>query len=241
MSGTQVERVTEHIACYEDVASEYYDPVRHPTCRDLHELSAKFLVRRLGAQLPRDGNLVELGPGCSILAPEAAAAGSLSRVVLVDSSPSMLSYSNRWIASGARSFIAPADATRLPSHTVSLVVSSLGDPYNLPGFWREVTRLLKPGGACLFTTPSFEWSSKFRRVSQREFAEFVRADGVRLLMPSYVSKEDEQVRMIQGAGLYVKDRYAFGTEMLGTVPAPKLRCVEPGTPVVTGYVVTAPH
>jgi hypothetical protein len=47
--------------------------------------------------------------------------------------------------------------------------------------------------------------------------------------------------MIQAAGLYVKDRSAFGTEMLGTVPAPKLRCVGPRTPVVTAYVVRSPH
>jgi SAM-dependent methyltransferase len=237
MKQALLERVAEHLACYEDVAREYYDQVRHPTCRDLRELSARFLVPRLREGLPKDGNLVEMGPGLSILAPEAAAAGALSQVILVDSSPCMLSYSNRWIANSARSILASADATGLPSQTVSLVVSSLGDPYNYPGYWREVARLLKPGGTCLFTTPSFEWSSIFRPDGEREFAEFVRADGARLFMPSYVSREEDQVKMIEAAGLCVQDRRPFGTEFLGTIPAPKLRCVGPRTPVLAAYVI----
>jgi hypothetical protein len=52
-----------------------------------------FLVPRLRAGLPKDGTLVEV-PGLSILAPQAAAQGALSRVILVDCSPRMLSYSS---------------------------------------------------------------------------------------------------------------------------------------------------
>jgi SAM-dependent methyltransferase len=241
MNRTATDQVATYVASYQDVAMEYYDQSRHPTCRDLRELSARFLAPHIRAGLRTNGTLVEVGPGLSILAPEAAAVGALSQVILVDNSPSMLSYSTKWITRGARSLVASADATGLPSGTVSLVVSSLGDPYNVPGFWREVARLLNRGGKCLFTTPSFEWSSSFRPDGGREVAEFLRADGARLLMPSHVRSEKEQVGMIEAAGLIVQDRAAFGTEILEREPAPKLLCVKPSTPVVSAYVVRAPR
>lgn len=234
-----IDQMASRVASYQDVALEYYDDSRHPTCRDLRTLSAKFLIPHLRAGLPSKESLVEVGPGLSILAPEAEAVGGLSRVILVDSSPKMLSYSTPWVARGARSLVASADATGLPSGTVSLVVSSLGDPYNHAEFWREIARLLKPGGTCLFTMPSFQWSSIFRSDSERDFAEFERADGVRLFMPSHVRREEEQVRMIEAAGLLVEYRTEFGTEMLETEPAPKLRCVEPSIPVISAYSIRA--
>lgn len=227
------------VACYEDIAAEYYDPRLHPTCRDLRELSDQFFRSHLLAGLPDDGDLVEIGPGSSTLAPVAAAMGALSRVILVDSSRRMLSYSDQWIAAGARSVVASAGATGLRSGSVSLIVSSLGDPYNVPEFWREVARLLKPNGRCLFTTPSFKWSSHFRSGSDQEVAEFLRSDGARLFMPSYVNDEKQQVLMIEAAGLFVEGWEAFGTELLSTEPAPKLLCVRTGTPVVAAYVVKA--
>src|SRR5260370_429125 len=140
MNRSTIGQVSERVDSYEDIAFEYYDHHRHPTCRDLRQLSMRFLVPHLRAALPKSGSLVEVGPGLSILAPEAAAAGALSRVILIDNSRHMLAYSSRWISCGARSVVAQADATGLPSGTVSLIVSSLGDPYNSPGFWREVAR-----------------------------------------------------------------------------------------------------
>ena len=200
-------------------------------------VSKKFLVPHLRAALPKSGSLVEIGPGTSILAPEAASANALSRVILIDNSSGMLSYSGRWISCGARSVVAQADATGLPSGTVSLIVSALGDPYNGPEFWSEVARLLNRDGVCLFTTPSFEWSSTFRSDKQNKIAEFLRADGAQLFMPSYVYSEDEQAKIIENAGLLVVDRKGVGTEMLDTKPAPKLLCVKASTPVVSAYVV----
>lgn len=239
MNSAALEEGSIDVACYEDIAAEYYDHRLHPTCRDLRKLSDRFLRSRLLAGLPVDGDLVEVGPGSSFLAPVAAAMGALSRVILVDSSRRMLSYSDRWIADGARCVVASAEATGLRSGSVSLIVSSLGDPYNLPGFWREVGRLLKPSGRCLFTTPSFKWSSHFRSGSDQGVAEFVRSDGARLFMPSYVRDDKQQTSMIEAAGLLVEEWEAFGTELLDAEPAPKLLCVRAGTPVVSAYVVKA--
>src|SRR6478609_1081030 len=126
MKFSELSQPKERLASYEDIALEYYDDQRHPTCRDLRELSKKFLVPHLRAALPKSGSLVEIGPGTSILAPEAASANALSRVILIDNSSGMLSYSGRWISCGARSVVAQADATGLPSGTVSLIVSALG-------------------------------------------------------------------------------------------------------------------
>jgi hypothetical protein len=76
---------------------------------------------------------------------------------------------------------------------------------------------------------------------EREVAEFLRADGARLLMPSHVSQVEEQVKMIEAAGLFVEDRRGFATEILETKPAPKLLCIGPSTRVVSAYVVRAPR
>lgn len=233
------DRGSTSVACYEGIAAEYYDPRLHPTCRDLRRLSDQFFRSHLLAGLPTDGDLVETGPGSSTLAPVAAAMGALSRVILVDSSQRMLSYSDQWIAAGARSVVASAEATGLRSGSVSLIISSLGDPYNVPGFWREVARLLRPNGRCLFTTPSFNWSSHFRSSRDREVAEFVRSDGARLFMPSYVQSEEQQISTIQSAGLLVERSEGFGTELLAGEPALKLLCVGRGTPVLSAYVITA--
>ncbi|THD70964.1 MAG: methyltransferase domain-containing protein [Bradyrhizobium sp.] len=241
MSSTATNQLVETLASYEDVAVEYYDGDRHPTCRDLRELSQRFLVAHIRAGFSNNGSLIEVGPGRSILAPEAAAAGVLSRVVLIDSSPSMLSYSTPWITGGAHAVAASADATDLPSGTVSLIVSSLGDPYNCSEFWQEVARLITPDGSCLFTTPSFEWSASFRPRDNREVAEFLRADGARLFMPSRVYQAEEQIAMIEAAGLMVEERQGLNTKMLNREPAPKLRCIDSTCPVVSAYVVRLPR
>jgi ubiquinone/menaquinone biosynthesis C-methylase UbiE len=224
-------------ASYQDIAQEYYDRVQHPTCYSLRQLSEKFITSHMRRGFPASGILAEIGAGLSILAPEAEAVGSLSRVALVDHSPAMLSYSAHWIANGARAVLAEADATGLTASSASLIVSSLGDPYNKPRFWTEVSRVLTPGGVCLFTTPSFEWSSRFRTGEGRNFAEFARRDGARLLMPSYVWDEHEQRAMFEDAGLKVRERQAFGTSMIEGSAAPKLLCVSSSTPVVTAYLV----
>jgi SAM-dependent methyltransferase len=232
-------RIGIRASIYQEVASEYYDAFRHPTCRDLGTLSGQLLREGVKAALGGDLHLVEVGTGASLLAPVAAAKDVLDRVILIDSSAGMLSYSKAWESRGAELRVAAAADTGLPMASVSLLVSSLGDPYNEPRFWREVKRVLEPGGICLFTTPSFAWSSRFRTNEARHYAEFLRADGTALFMPSFIYEEAEQISMIEKEGLLVEACEGLGADALTGVVAPKLQCVERGTPIVTAYRITS--
>ncbi|ATG47130.1 hypothetical protein CEW89_05810 [Celeribacter ethanolicus] len=227
------------VAAYEKIAEEYYDEQLHPTCRDLGKLSACLLKPLIEQRFPTAGQLLEIGAGESNLAPISRKKGALERTVLVDSSPKMLAYSEVWKTLGARLLIAPADSTGLPSNCASLIVSSLGDPYNSQSFWIEVKRLLEPNGRIVFTTPSYEWSTKFRSKDNRDVAEFLRGDGEKLFMPSFVYSKQEQLRMIENAGLKCTDFRAVGTTCLGESTAPKLQVIEPGLPAVVAFVAVA--
>ena len=228
-------------ASYEDVAGEYYEPALHPTCASLRELSLNYMLPRMARLMAGDGRLVEIGAIGSVLAPAAAAAGvDMSRVVLIDSSPAMLGHSSAWAARGARLIEADAAVTGLPGGSAGLVVAALGDPYNEPAFWREVARILRPNGACLFTAPSFEWASRFRPEGEGEQAEFLRRDGAILLMKSNVPNRAGQAAMLAAAGLAMDDEQGLTTSALDLAPAPKLLCVPPGTPVIYGFMARRP-
>ena len=44
---------------YDDIAAEYYDAVRHPTCANFFELSAAFLVPRIQKYAPAAKAILE--------------------------------------------------------------------------------------------------------------------------------------------------------------------------------------
>ncbi|MGC5844080.1 class I SAM-dependent methyltransferase [Mesorhizobium abyssinicae] len=228
-------------ASYDEIASEYYDPRRHPTCASLRELSAAYLTPRIELASGAAKRLVEVGVGQSLLAPSwRAAGGDLGYVTLLDNSPSMLAYSADWQRLGTRLVLADAAATGLPAASVDVLISSLGDPYNSPLFWQEVSRILKPGGICHFTLPAFEWAMAFRDKENMSTAEFLRADGVKLLLPSPVLNELDQRRMFATAGLRLVDEEALTRQALTSRPAPKLMCVPVDVPAVRGYSLQRP-
>lgn len=224
------------LASYEDIADEYYDTTRHPTCASLRELSAQYITPRIARCSDREQLLVEVGAGQSMLAPAwAALGGDLRTVELIDSSPAMLSYSAEWERSGVRLRVADAVSTGLEAESVDVLIASLGDPYNTSDFWSEVARVLHPGGVCHFTTPASEWAFAFRDEENRFAAEFLRADGTILLMPSPVLNDEEQAELFQDAGLAVSDEQFLTLRDLTSAPPPKLLCVGHGEAVVRGY------
>ncbi|MER8786041.1 hypothetical protein NKH60_33650, partial [Mesorhizobium sp. M1006] len=54
---------------YDEIASEYYDPLRHLTCASLRELSAAYLAPRIELPSGAAKRLIEVGVGQSLLAP----------------------------------------------------------------------------------------------------------------------------------------------------------------------------
>lgn len=233
------------LGTYEAIASEYYDLRRHPTCANFHEASGYILSEWLKQFHIGSGWLCEVGPGKSLLAKLLAARdASLDRLILVDSSRTMLDYSKGWASKGAHLLL--GDALRLPivSESLELLVSSLGDPYNKLDFWKEVYRVLRPGGISFFTTPSYEWAVAFRSEEDKMWSEFELKDGSHIRVPSLIYSIDEQFRLIEDSGLqvnkvdYVPDHLPLSALKLPL--SPKLLIEERGSnaSIVTGYVLT---
>ncbi len=220
---------------YSDVAVEYYDPVRHPTSANFREASRALMIPWLRHYATRRASVLETGAGDSIVLEWIQTERrTVARFVASDQSLDMLRYTRQ--RSGGTNLVV-CDAQRLPwaDGSFDLVAASLADPYNTPLFWREAARLLRPGGHVLFTSPSFQWAKCFRGGAQ--VAEFVRADGEVLRLPSKVAADDAQRILIRASGLeVVRTDFVTDTELNETTRSPKLR---PGS-IVAGYLARRP-
>ena len=228
------------VSTYEDVAAEYYDPVRHPTCANFSELSNAFLHPRICKYAAAGANIIEVGAGRSTVAPILRTHNvPVTSLTLLDQSARMLAYSRDWADKGARLIVGDACRTQLPERSFRLIVSALGDPYNCPAFWREVACLLEPGGVCLFTSPAPEWATRFRSPEAQSHAEFVITDGRTVLVPSKILAREQQGSMIAGAGLHSVEDEGLSAERLSGPPSPKLLLDETTTrlPIVRGFTV----
>lgn len=216
---------------YADLASEYYDPRRHPTCANFREASQLLLTPWL-CDLTNDRvDVLETGAGASIVCEWLVdTRRRIGRLVVTDVSKEMLRYSR---GSTICSHLIVCDAQQLPliSSGFDLVVASLGDPYNSVPFWSEVARVLRPGGHVLFTTPSFEWALQFRGGSHK--AEFILSNGQAITVPSDILSNDAQRRLVEGCEMaLVEIRVIQDSELHRTPRSPKLR----KGPIVTGYL-----
>jgi SAM-dependent methyltransferase len=227
---------TELLSPYAAVAAEYYDEVFHPTCRNFRDASKMFVRASLGAH-PLSGLTLEVGAGQSLLGELVDGASlEIERLLLLDRSIEMLSYSRRY---AGFSDLVVSDVCQLPfrEKSISLIVAALGDPYNVDAFWLEVARCLTTGGRCLFTTPSYEWASSFRPSSANErhgAAYFELKNGERLYLPSVVKPRVDQEAMIRKAGMEVLEVSNLRRDMISPPHSRKILNCEN---VVTGYVV----
>ena len=165
-----------------------------------------------------------MGAGRSIVAPIMAAEMlPLENLVLLDQSPAMLEHSQKWKDHGAKLMIRDASNTGLPAGSIQLIVSSLGDPYNDPEFWQEVSRLLDDDGICLFTISAPEWAERFRATSDSMAAEFLLKNGRTVLVRSNIPSVQDQAAMVNDAGLRILEMDGLSAEMLSLPYSPKLR------------------
>jgi len=233
------------VADYETLASHYYDEARHPTCAALRAASKSMICELLdGVAIGR--TVVELGAG-KALAPECLAGwrSEKYRIILLDSSPTMLAHSERYRTDGAELRIGEAARTGLPDGTADLVLSSLGDPYNTAELWREIRRLLVPGGLAVFTTPSWEWSSRFRpggQMAAPNSSEFMTPEGTAVAVPSFILDRRHQTALIGAAGLAVVTCTGRNRmEIPEAARAPKLAYISEDMPFAAGYLVQNPE
>lgn len=235
------------VSSYEVLAQEYYNPVHHPTCANFREASLVLFRKWLDVLPLGRGWACEVGAGDSLLAEELATQGlQLNQLVLIDAAPTMLKYSSRWGRMGAHLVVGDAGMLELPSATLELLVSCLGDAYNTAAFWTEVSRALRPGGVALFTTPSHDWAMSFRSCDGRESlmtAEFALSDGCRLRLPSLIYPAQQQIALITESGLTVRDVCDIPISALKSSNlSPKLVLERGrGASVVSGFLVTKPN
>jgi ubiquinone/menaquinone biosynthesis C-methylase UbiE len=233
---------SQAIPPYEAVAEEYYDADRHPTCRNFSDLSHRFLLERIEDLAASAKLSLEIGAGKSIVAETFVKLKiPLSRLTILDQSASMLKHSNKWISSGAISKIADARWTEFPENYFDLIVSSLGDPYDCEDFWREVRRIIVDQGIFLFTTPSFEWSSKFRGAVQLNKAEFVLRDGEAVSVPSFTRPLTEHRNVMREFGFEIVEEVLPSIDDIIGPVSPKLSVLSKGTeePVLYCFVLRA--
>jgi trans-aconitate methyltransferase len=231
--------VENSTASYDMVAEEYYDSVRHPTCANFRQLSARYLSKQLETRR-LDGSLAEVGCGRSLLAELIEGKRSMDGVVLTDQSEAMLRYSDRYASMGASLLVSDARDIWRSLSNLALVVASLADPYNEPAFWKSVFKCLAPGGEVMCTLPSFQWARIFRgrTHSPIEVAEFTLRDGQRHFLPSFILSLSNQVAMVEDSGLVITHFEALTVESIaiGTRLSPKLLAAnDPSMPVIYGF------
>jgi ubiquinone/menaquinone biosynthesis C-methylase UbiE len=231
---------------FDMLADEYYDATSHPTCSNFRTAS-KVVLSKWMAQYPISGPVCEVGSGASLFASFRSDLGhDLSSVTLIDASSRMLEHSRPYARLGAELKVANAEDLPLADSSQSALVSILGDPYNIPEFWDEVARVLRPGGLVLFTTPSIEWSSEFRKNLPEHLqnkAEFVTRNGRHVWINSIVHSRTEQTRIIQNAGLaWVATESVTIADLAHQKLSRKLDVLtDLQQPIVIAYTARKPH
>jgi SAM-dependent methyltransferase len=228
---------------YGDIAHEYYDAVRHPTSSNFRTASARVIDSWLDPALPRQGQIIDVGAGDSLVGELLHhRRRSLRRLTLLDASPEMLRHSQKWLALGATAITADARTLPLPDSSVGLLVASLGDAFNERPFWQHVQRVLRADGIAIYTTPSYEWASKYREEHDEpiDAAEFLTREEKRLLVPSFVLAEQEQVRLFASVGLETHVvQHVLLAALEEMLLSPKLSGLG-DLPVVIGYLLKRP-
>jgi SAM-dependent methyltransferase len=237
---------------YSELADEYYEHQRHPTSANFRDASRALVEDWLldiitsevlkGGERDEGVTICEVGAGDSLIAEVLDKADySLSSLLITDASSEMLQYSQKWGSKGASLATAPAQNLPLPDASLSLLVSVLGDPYNDADFWKEVCRVLETEGCMIYTTPSFEWASRFRNGTAApgfQTAEFTLRGGKTASVPSVILPEEDQTSLIASHGLSVTSvQHVRLRDLTSENISPKLKIDGSDLPVVTGYLI----
>lgn len=214
-------------ASYSDIASEYYDEALHPTCANFRQLSLRFLNRLLKRDellsASSSQSILETGAGLSVFAGSTLSEIVLeNKLVLQDRSSEMLAHSQSANVEPADYLV--CDARQIPAqeNEFDLIVSSLADPYNDSQLWDEISRVIKPGGSWVLTTPSIDWAGQFREKEELKFAEFLRADGQLFSVPSFTYPVDQMIKFVEAHGARIQEYCGMRTSSVAGNVSEKL-------------------
>ena len=229
---------------YDQIASEYYDPVKHPTCSDFRRATRMLLERFILNSSDIVNPSLEVGAGRSLVA-EAFFDHSitLQNLTLTDASGPMLRHSEHWSANVAKIIVAEVEHLPFVDESFDFIFACLGDPYNTRETWRSLWRVLSNSGQLFFTTPAVEWVNYFRRHHQNGrtgVAEFAIDGDRQVYVPSYVLPTDEQIELMKASGLKVGSvGSVLLSEISGGAVSSKLETPLGGNlPIVTAYVAS---
>jgi ubiquinone/menaquinone biosynthesis C-methylase UbiE len=227
---------------YGYLAKEYYDELLHPTCANFRIASKELINDFIKTSNIRKNNVLEIGAGKSVLIEVLEELNfSIENLIISDKEKNMLHHTESMNKNKSYSLIeTDAQSTNFPDDTFDLIVSSLGDPYNTEKLWSEISRILLPGGLCIFTTPSYEWSNTFRKSPNvHKYAEFITLLKEKVYVPSFIYDFGEQKQLIEKFNLSIQTSRAINLSQLSTtnISTKLLINNESELPIVTGYLV----
>ena len=198
-----------HFSPYDQVADEYYDPDRHPTCANFRQLAHLFIsdLRRdfIFEEKLRNGRVLETGAAFSLAAEIMSRDfGNLSNLTIQDASEAMLAHSVRWQNSLKEIYVSDARQLRAGDASYDIIFSILADPYNDARLWTEISRVLAEGGYWVLTTPSHHWAKKFRSGSDLKSSRFVIAYQEEVDLPSFTYPVPQVIRGVENAGQFFR-------------------------------------
>ncbi len=176
-----------------------------------YDSSAHF-QQRVGARLldylpVTRGNIVDLGCGTGFFLPQIRYRNPHATLIAADLSEEMIRYGQQHHGKDA-DFWCVGDADQLPlaSNSINVIFSSLALQwcFHLDSLFRELNRVLAPGGCCVFSTlldgTLFELKKSWQKVDKKQHVnEFFTALDYRsaierngLLIESFIDESDVQ-------------------------------------------------
>jgi hypothetical protein len=138
--------------------------------------------------------------------------------------------------SGALRLLADCERLPLAAASCSLLLASLGDPYNTERFWNEAARVCVPGADLWFTTPAYDWARSYRSDHLINWAEFVTRFGEHVLVPSIIIPRRVLLGRAENAGFtFVEYRAIRGAEISGPLSWKFDRVIERNAPLLEAY------
>jgi|GEM_PF-905832 len=228
---------------YEELADEYYVPVRHPTCANFDALQDTLLPELRLLADGTDGSWLEVGCGRGRLdrfvTPE--------RVILSDISASMLALARQRTENRVSCRLLDAFQPPFEDGSLQGVAAFLADPYNHLAFFSQIWRILRDGGCLSFTLPNHNWAGAVRTALGQTLEEthFIHRDRGILRVPSLTRGIGHQCELLCTLGFQVASVSSISLQICPEVvpshhvvlAAKVLGCHPRDVPLLDVYVV----